>query len=383
MNKARVFTLENIDYYLDSIYLECEQPELFSVVNAVGASFLVMLTNDDEGTWLMSPISTLKLRKMEYGEISIREPFECPELGYVLRVKLIGKNYVVEKVKPEQIDEKELPYEEARMNWDNIPVPMVEDELCEISRKRQKEIFDIRVISDKTQDHTIGSKELGSLLIAVNDVVTTVAKARNKELGRRRGLTSGCGLRYVGSYAGSFGIRLEGEEFVDLTDESRLTPVLKKLFEMLMKKEREEIAYMVRESSFDYTKAFRKLLKYSSDNNATLDFSYTTPGALTQRKALWEKDFSKETLMYLDQLIKDEIKEEEYIGDLISVSTKQRKFGFVTDAQEEICGSIDSLLKEYVFKVKCRAKIKVQKSIKITNANETEEKYKLIAIEEI
>ena len=67
--------------------------------------------------------------------------------------------------------------------------------------------------------------------------------------------------------------------------------LLKRLFEMLDKKEREEIACMVKESSFDYTKAFRKLLKYSSDNNATLDFSYTTPYAITQRKALWEKGY--------------------------------------------------------------------------------------------
>ena len=86
-------------------------------------------------------------------------------------------------------------------------------------------------------------------------------------------------MRYVGSYAGSFDIRLEGEEFINLTDESKLAPVLKRLFEMLDKKEREEIACMVKEYSFDYTKAFRKLLKYSSDNNATLDFSYTTPYA--------------------------------------------------------------------------------------------------------
>lgn len=383
MNKKIVFTLENVDYYLDMVYLEYEQPELFSVVNAVGASFLVLLTNEDECMWLMSPISTIKLRKMEYGEINIREPFVNPELGYVLRVKLLENNYVVEKLNPKNIEEKELPCEEARMNWDNIPVPGVADELIEMSHRRQKEIFDIRIVSDKTQDHTIGSKELGSLLLVMNEVVTNVAKAYNRDLGKKRGLTNGCGLRYVGSYAGSFGIRLEGEEFINLTDESKLTPVLKRLFEMLDKKEREEIACMVKESSFDYTKAFRKLLKYSSDNNATLDFSYTTPYAITQRKALWEKGFSKETLIYLDQLIKDEVKEEEYLGDLISVSTKQNNFGFTTDTNEEIYGKIDASLKEHVFKVKCRARIKVQKSIKITNANETEEKYKLIAIQEV
>ena len=141
MNKKIVFTLDNVDYYLDMVYLEYEQPELFSVVNAVGASFLVLLTSEDENTWLMSPISTIKLRKMEYGEINIREPFVSPELGYVLRIKLLENNYVVEKVKPDNIEEKELPYEEARMNWDNIPVSSVADELMEISHRRQKEIF--------------------------------------------------------------------------------------------------------------------------------------------------------------------------------------------------------------------------------------------------
>jgi len=383
MNKKLMFTLGNVSYYLDTVYLEYEQPELFSVVDAIGTSFLVLLTNEDEGTWLMAPISTMKLRKMEYGEINIRDPFSNPELGYIIRVKLLNDHYIGEMVSPEQIEEKELPYAEAKMNWNNMPVPSVAEELIELSHRRQKEIFDIRIVSDKTQDHTIGSKELASLLLVVNDVVANVAKVYNKGLGRKRGLTTGCGLRYVGSYAGSFGIRLEGEEFVDLADETKLTPVLKKLFEMLDKKEEQEIACMVKESSFDYTKAFRKLLKYSSDNNATLEFSYTTPCTITQRKALWENGFSKETLIFLDKLIKNEVKEEEYIGDLISVSTKQNNFGFITDTQEEITGKIDETLREYVFKVKCRAKIKVQKTVKITTANETEEKYKLMGIEEI
>lgn len=89
MNKKLMFTLGNVSYYLDTVYLEYEQPELFSVVDAIGTSFLVLLTNEDEGTWLMAPISTMKLRKMEYGEINIRDPFSNPELGYIIRVKLL------------------------------------------------------------------------------------------------------------------------------------------------------------------------------------------------------------------------------------------------------------------------------------------------------
>ena len=57
-------------------------------------------------------------------------------------------------------------------------------------------------------------------------------------------------MRYVGSYAGSFDIRLEGEEFINLTDESKLAPVLKRLFEMLDKKEREEIIWFIKNGQF-------------------------------------------------------------------------------------------------------------------------------------
>lgn len=119
MNKKLMFTLGNVSYYLDTVYLEYEQPELFSVVDAIGTSFLVLLTNEDEGTWLMAPISTMKLRKMEYGEINIRDPFSNPELGYIIRVKLLNDHYIGEMVSPEQIEEKELPYAEAKMNWNN------------------------------------------------------------------------------------------------------------------------------------------------------------------------------------------------------------------------------------------------------------------------
>lgn len=123
-------------------------------------------------------------------------------------------------------------------------------------------------------------------------------------------------------------------------------------------------------------------MKYSSDNNAALDFSYSTPRARYHGQAVWNSDFSKSTLKYLDQLISEEVKSEEYIGNLVSVSAKTNNFQFETET-EEIKGKIDPSLKETEFIVKSHAKIKVQKTIKITNANEIEEKFRLISYERL
>ena len=382
MNEQKYFTIESVDYFLCDVFLEYEQPELFTVCNVIGNTFLVMLVDALDEKWLMMPISTAKVCNLEYGKIGIREAFIHPEID-IWFVSRVDGQYKIKQISPEDIREDYLPLEDAKLNWNNLQMPVIQEDLYKTASMRQRDIFDIRVISEETEDHTIDAKKFGSLLIIVNDSIKGIAKERNRKAGKKRGLTSGCSLRYLGSYAGSFGIRLEAEDFSNLLDETKLTPILNELFQLLEIKSNEDLSKIVKERSFTYANALRKLLKYSSDNNAGIDFSFVTPRAMYQRTASWKSDFSKNTLIYLDQLISEESKEEEYIGNLVSVSTKQNNFTFETDSDEEIKGKIDPSLKEFIFEVKSYAKIKVIKTVKITNANETEEQYRLIGYEKL
>ena len=339
-----------------------------------------MLVDASDEKWLMMPISMAKVCELEYGKIGIREAFLKPEIS----VSIVSCNngyYISELISPDKIQEEYLPTEEAKLNWNNNPMPSIQEDLYETASARQRDIFDIRIISDETENHTIDAKKLGALLIIVNDTIKGIAKERNRKAGVKRGLTSGCTLRYLGSYAGSFGIRLEAENYSDLLDETKLTPVLNELFQLLEINNYEDISKMVKEKSFGYSTALRKLLKYSSDNNSGLEFSFVTPRAMYHRSASWKSEFSKNILLYLDRLISEETKEEEYIGNLVSVSTKHNNFIFEMESGEEIKGKIDSSLKETIFAVKSHAKIKVIKTIKITNSKEMEEQFRLTGYE--
>ena len=381
MSSVIFFTIKNVNYYLCDVFLEYEQPELFTVSDAIGSKFLVMFVDAENNKWLMLPISAAKLLKVEYGEITIKEAFIHPEINVKI-IHYINGIYHEEIIAVNDIQDDYLPLDDACLNWDNLPMPIISDDLIHAAAARQKDIFDIRVISEETRDHTINAKKFGALLIAAEEAIKSIATVRNRKAGIKRGLTAGCSLRYIGNYAGSFGIRLEGEDSSDLLDESRLTPVLNELFQMLEITDLADISRLVKEKSFEYISALRRLLKYSSDNNAALDFSYSTPRARYHGQAVWNSDFSKSTLKYLDQLISEEVKSEEYIGNLVSVSAKTNNFQFETET-EEIKGKIDPSLKETEFIVKSHAKIKVQKTIKITNANEIEEKFRLISYERL
>lgn len=381
MSSEIFFTIENVNYYLCDVFLEYEQPELFTVSDAIGSKFLVMFVDAENNKWLMLPISAAKLLKVEYGEITIKDAFIHPEINVKI-IHYINGTYHEEIIDVNDIKDDYLPLDDARLNWDNLPMPIISDDLIHAAAARQKDIFDIRVISEETRDHTINAKKFGALLIAAEEAIKSIATVRNRKAGVKRGLTAGCSLRYIGNYAGSFGIRLEGEDSSNLLDESRLTPVLNELFQMLEITELADISRLVKEKSFEYASALRKLLKYSSDNNAALNFSYSTPRARYHGQATWNSDFSKSTLKYLDQLISEEVKSEEYIGNLVSVSAKTNNFQFETET-EEIKGKIDPSLKEAEFIVKSHAKIKVEKTIKITNANEIEEKFRLISYERL
>lgn len=383
MENNLFFNIDGIDYFIDKVYLEYEQPELFTVYNIVGNRFLVMLTDEQTEGYLMISISNTKLLQLEYGNISIRDAFLQPEMKDVTRIKKENGAFVKLNVQPLQIPESELPSEDAKLNWNHLTMPQIKEDLYQFAKERQTDIIDIRVDSEQTRNHTIDSKEFGSLLIILNEAVNIVAKEQRRRQGKKRGLTAGCSLKYIGNYAGSFGIRLEGEETSNLLGETALTSVLAELFEILKANGTGDLAEFVKSSSLDNTKALRKLLKYSNDNDASLDFSFATPNPQFYREVIWDKDISKSSLKYLDTLIRDEERDEEFIGDLISVSKKNNNFGFLIEGQEEITGKIDPSLKERVFKVKCHAKIHVKRSIKITNANETEEKFRLIGLEEI
>ena len=381
MSSEIFFTIENVNYYLCDVFLEYEQPELFTVSDAIGSKFLVMFVDAENNKWLMLPISAAKLLKVEYGEITIKDAFIHPEINVKI-IHYINGTYHEEIIDVNDIKDDYLPLDDARLNWDNLPMPIISDDLIHAAAARQKDIFDIRVIAEETRDHTINAKKFGALLIAAEEAIKSIATVRNRKAGVKRGLTAGCSLRYIGNYAGSFGIRLEGEDSSNLLDESRLTPVLNELFQMLEITELADISRLVKEKSFEYASALRKLLKYSSDNNAALNFSYSTPRARYHGQATWNSDFSKSTLKYLDQLISEEVKSEEYIGNLVSVSAKTNNFQFETET-EEIKGKIDPSLKEAEFIVKSHAKIKAEKTIKITNANEIEEKFRLISYERL
>lgn len=180
MNQEKYFTIESVDYFLCDVFLEYEQPELFTVCNVIGNTFLVMLVDASDEKWLMMPISMAKVCELEYGKIGIREAFLKPEIS----VSIVSCNngyYISELISPDKIQEEYLPTEEAKLNWNNNPMPSIQEDLYETASARQRDIFDIRIISDETESHTIDAKKLGALLIIVNDTIKGIAK---KEIGR-------------------------------------------------------------------------------------------------------------------------------------------------------------------------------------------------------
>lgn len=384
MNKDSYFKIEGIEYFLKEVYLEYEQPELFTVCDIIGTSFLTMLISDginEAESWLMMPVSYPRLFSLEQGEISIREAFLQPEMGVLYRVVKQQDIFEKREIKPEQLLESELPLEDARLNANETPDSQISDTLFDEANSIRKDIFDIRVDSDDTKNHTIDARQLSLLLSCVTDGVLCVAKEARKRQGVKRGLTDGCSLRYVGSRAGSFCVRLEGEESSDLLGETKLTPILSQLFIWLQALKSEDMSDFIKSVSLDVTKSLRKILKFSSDHDATIDFSFASPSK--HNKVVWEKEYSRNTLIKLNALISAEERDEEYVGELVSVSTKGKSFELKSDDGDIISGEIDTSLLERKFTVKSRVKIQVKRSIKINNANETDEKFKLVDFSEI
>lgn len=113
----KVFTFDQEEYYLDRIFLEYEQPELFSVFNKVGNKFIVMLVADNK--WLMTQISKDRLLAMEDGSITIREIFTKSQKQQIQLIERFEDGFAVSILVPGEISEDYLPAEGAKLSWSN------------------------------------------------------------------------------------------------------------------------------------------------------------------------------------------------------------------------------------------------------------------------
>ena len=136
MNEQKYFTIESVDYFLCDVFLEYEQPELFTVCNVIGNTFLVMLVDALDEKWLMMPISTAKVCNLEYGKIGIREAFIHPEID-IWFVSRVDGQYKIKQISPEDIREDYLPLEDAKLNWNNLPMPVIQEDLYKTASMRK------------------------------------------------------------------------------------------------------------------------------------------------------------------------------------------------------------------------------------------------------
>lgn len=382
MEREIFLTYNNNTFYYDQIFLESEEPELFTVIDLVGQNYLIMLLNDAPREWMSMVISLKRLKEIKCGVITIKHAFLNAELKKVDIIIENDNKVSIDEISADNIPEKYLPLDYVRLNWDNRENFMENSDIMELARKDYRDVLEIRAISKDTENHTMDLGSLGGLITNFNNVYKSIAKRiilkNNMKECKYQDEYS---LRFVNCKAGSFCIQLEGSTEGDMFGVSKITNAFENMFDLLNYNIEEDISgNELKKWDLDIIKNYRKFLKYIRDD-MELEFKSATYIGDNSKYAYWRKGFAQKTLESLNNLMEESSYSVKYTGTLVAIRKRNNSnatFEFLTDDETLIKGSISPDIAKQIFMVEGRYNVELNVSISINRANETEEKYVLV-----
>jgi hypothetical protein len=254
------------------VFLQYDGPRLFSCLNKAKHIYLALWVDDenDIDLWMYVPISNQKLLQVRSGDISLREAFTESETGYlhIAKVAFSGEVQDFKLVKATEVNEEWLPLQNVRLNISSAIISP--QSARSISESMAREVLNVALRFPNYNLHEVPSQKLGyflSNLQGLVDAIGQVILGMPTALGKvPEAITNKTRLNVIGSFAGSFGIRLatsgmdEGELF---STSSLLAPdVIEKLLDLLHAS-KDEIVLLdsLRKLSLRTVASYRKVLR--------------------------------------------------------------------------------------------------------------------------
>ncbi len=341
-------------YKIKSIYEYYDQPIIYSFYDTKGFLYVATWadTNSYADIWITVPVLARDLRHFETGELSLLELFKNNSYTYVLEDTGDCINYSVGNFEDIPLDF--LPDADYFITENSREISVnshIESGLVILQDRvtsNNKYVVDISLEPQDSHENEIGAHILGQTLTNFQSLVNSLSLDNTADVKSKipHRIKKETALNVVGTFAASFGVRLESEIIANLLNDDLVGKSLEKVDSML------RIAYMqdkdskleaLNEFSPKAINKFLTILKDLAENEIGIKVTSGLPiGGLEikQYSNHLSSSQSKKLVNELYSTIKVESLVSKFEGTLFSYNSNNGKFKFVTTDDNLIEGDV-------------------------------------------
>lgn len=264
-------------------------PRLFTCRSVTGQNYVAVSTFDDdsESHWIYLPISSLRLESIFSGGMPLRQAFQQPEGGYLVRVvsHQAARSYETAYVLPEQVPEEDLPSSDYSITVSNQPsdqdtLPTAQ----QVAVATRRETFDYRIYPDQPNSHEVPARKLGGILTSTQELVDALGQAAQGAPTVRgpiaAELLQKTRVNVSHSFRGSFGVQFRSAQFSDLLDESVVAGAIRELTNLLQAEDSEDLlSNKLHALRGRVASKYRRLLKELADIDSGIELDWGSVSA--------------------------------------------------------------------------------------------------------
>ena len=341
--------------YYDEILVYYDSPQLFTVIDKCKNRYLAMLINDDSILqYFVLNISKERLTDIKDSSLSIKEAFTNPEMNRLFKIE----GQLVSSILSKDLSVNDLPDDNLYLNM------LIDTSLLLSEQEKQwdkvRDSLNLRLInSGQPKEHEIDCGVFAKIISSIQNLITSQAKCKYRNKFNISDIIEMSKLNFSSTYIGSVGIKFKTKDRRNLIEETRLTPILESLSEMVNECTIEDIENYFNKSNYDYKviSDYKNYLNTLIKNN--LDVEYKISVKNQNISHYLKNDEIREQYNNLSNYISNKTFYEDFEGILVAVDTKNRTFKLESDGKI-ISGSIRKDLSKYNYKVNTNVVFKLE-----------------------
>ncbi len=361
--------------YTDEILVYYEMPQLFTLFDNCKNLYISLLINIDLSKYIIVNISKERLNDIKDSSISLRDVFINPEMNKVY----ILQNDVVSEILPSKLSENDLPDEHLFLKMLINPEMLVEEKEKQWDMVRDS--LSIRLINTfDPKEHEIDCNLFAKIISTIQKLVTAQARCKYSKQYKATDIIEMSKLNFSSSFIGSVGVKFKTKERQNLLNETKLTPILESLAQLLEGCSIEKIKAYFDNSNYDYKviSCYKNYLNTLLKNDFDIEYNIRT----NQKTFKYYIDNSniKEQYINLNKYISNKTFNEDFEGILVAADTKNKTFKLETD-DRIINGTIPKQLLKENYRVNNNVIFRLEvKQEKQSIGGKLIEKFKLLEI---
>lgn len=370
---GNIYILDVIVYY--------DKPLVFSCINDYGQYFIASCNELEEvEEWIFVPLTQGRLTKAIHGNIMAYELFKKPEGEFLWKIKINANDYSGGKavsIEPESLLDDDLPDKDIVYDiYGEENFSIKKDEQCKIlddSILERREILDISLESKDSHVHEIDVEVLGKILNQTQNIINLIAYKQGTKAKVPKEIKEKNKLNVSGAYAASLGIRLKANNFANILNESEIQESLSIFMDILeCKSDTGRLTEIFKELNPSVSIYYKNLLKLLCKEKIGVKTYCAFPNN-KYRKNSFRLDEVNVVLNSLEEQVKEIKKEMEMIGDFVAIDITNKKFKFITNYDEIICGTIgdNTEIAQYVLLKKAKIKLEMVCSLNDFNGKQS------------